>query len=98
MQRHEALLLSLLVERLRLPAQSRQVERVRVVIVGVRVVVVGPLAALKQGAASVVLGLAGLLLGGLFVDAVLFPLGKRLGRDGREGAGELVAFGLEEVF
>jgi hypothetical protein len=53
---------------------------------------------LEHSTTSRVFQLLGLLLGLLLADALLLPLCERLGGDGREGAGELVALGFEEVF
>lgn len=93
----QTLLLPAGLDGLCLAAKLLQVPRLVVIFV-LRFILGGPLAALEQSTTCVVLGLAGLLLGGLLVQAVLLPLGEALGRDGCEVAGELVAFRFEEVF
>lgn len=93
----QTLLFLPLLNGLRLATESLQVKHVIVAFV-FRFVLAGPLATLKERSASILLGLAQLFLGGLLLQAILFPLGKGLWRDGCEGARELVTLRLEEVF
>ena len=52
----------------------------------------------KHGSPRRFLRLSGLILRGFLIQSLLLPFRKRFGRDGCEGAGELVSFRLEEVF
>ena len=93
------LLFLLCPRRLSLLPHSLQIPRVSIVlIITIRIAVLCPVALFEHSTTSGILEFLGLFLGLFLVDTFFLPFGECLGRDRCEIAGELVAFGLEEVF
>ena len=97
-QRRQPLLLLLLSCRLCLPPKRLQIPRPRILIIAVFIAIPLPAALLEQHLTCRFLRGLGLLLGCFLVETLLLPLGEGFGRDGREGACELVPLGFKEVF